>query len=387
VLCKPPFSGKYDERAVGYPERMRYGWASPAHADLMNIQHVMASLRPTGRGAVVAPHGVLFRGGAEAAIRRGIIESGRLVAVIGIGANVFYGTSLPACVLVLDGEECGGRPPRDGVLFVNAEREIVSGRTQNRLEPQNIEKIVDVFRERADLPGFSRVVPLEEIVANDHILSVRRYVDSRTLSPSLPDVTAVLSGGVPKNEIHAEAARFLAYGIEIEDLFQEKDARYYNFLEEGWELTAARIPELGSVRKEDLFRRCSLWWESAAPRLTVLKAHGELLRERQSLIADFTKALCPVGVLDRYRLAGVFAHWWSGHKDDLRRPGFPVEALGDGLSAALAQLADAELQRLVALYESWGERYGTSLADLDTLRAAGAAALKHRLSDLGFAWP
>lgn len=387
VLCNPPFSGKYDRGSVHYQERMKYGWASPAHADLMNIQHVIASLRPCGRGAVIAPHGVLFRSGADAEIRRNIIESGRLAAVIGIGANVFYGTSVPACVLVLDGEERGRRPERDSVLFINAEDEIVSGRTKNRLEPQNIEMIVGAFRERADLPGFSRIVPLDEIAANDHILSIRRYVNTRTPEPSLPDVTAVLSGGIPKSEVQADFGRFRAYGIEVEDLFLEKDAQYYDFPAQGWQLTADRIPEFAAARRDELLQQCSMWWESTAPRLAELKAGGRLLAERKLLTADFVSSLDQVGVLHPYRLAGVFAACWSRRKDDLRGPGFPLDALAEELRNALIRQVAVELQQLIMHYRRWGERYGTSLADLDAQCAAGATALKQRLNDLGFAWP
>lgn len=383
VICNPPFSVKYDRELVRLQERMKYGWAGPARADLMNIQHVLASLRPTGRGAVVAPHGVLFRGGAEAEIRRGIIESGRLVAVIGIGANVFYGTAIPACVLVFDGEERGGRPNGDGVLFVNAEREIVSGRTQNWLEPQNIEMIVAAFRDRAELPGFSRLVSLEEIAANRHNLSIRMYVDAPS-SPPLPDVTAMLSGGVPKREVQVDAERFRDHGIEVGDLFRERNAQYYDFLDEGWESTAIGLPERGFERKERLLQQCLLWWESIVPQLTLLRGAGKLLAERDRLVADFTTALRPVCMIDEYRLAGVFASWWANSRDDLRRPDLPVETLGNSLRTALAQRVATELQQLITIYRSWGERYGTSLADLDNLRAAGATTLARRLGDFGF---
>jgi type I restriction enzyme M protein len=247
--------------------------------------------------------------------------------------------------------------------------------------------IVGAFRDETEISGFSRLISLEEIAANDHILSIRRYVDSPSLSPSFPDVMAVLSGGIPKSEVLPNCERFRAYGIEIEDLFRKKDARYYDFLEEGWEHTAARIPKLAALRKEDLLRRCSLWWESVAPSLVRLSADGKLLGQRQRLAADFTKALRIAGVLDQHRLAGVFAIWWSGHKDDLRRPDFSAETVGDGLRETLAQQMDVELQQLGSLYRFWGERYGTSLSDLDTLRTAGAAELERRLNELGFLWP
>ncbi|MET7464134.1 N-6 DNA methylase [Nonomuraea sp. NPDC005501] len=387
VICNPPFSTKYDEKSVSHPERMKYGWATPAHADFMNIQHVMASLKPTGRGAVIVPHGVLFRGGADAAIRRRVVDSGRLVAIIGIGANVFYGTAIPACVLVFDGEGVNGRSTRDDILFINAEREIVSGRTKNRLEPQNIELIINVFQEKAQVAGFSRLVSHDEIAANDYSLSIRRYVDSHISSPPLLDAMALLYGGVPRGEVQASAASFHAHGIGIEDLFRERDERYYDFLEEGWEATAAKIPELGSMQREVLLREFSIWWKSINPRLKLLSNVGQLLGESQSLAADFVAALAPVGLVDRYRLAGVFARWWSLHKDDIRRPSVQVDTLGEGLRAALEAQIAVELQQLITLYMSWGERYGTSLADIDRQLEVGKGALNHHLNSAGFAWP
>ena len=120
----------------------------------MNVQHVLAVLRPDGVGAIVTPHGVLFRGGAEAEIRQGILEDRRIEAVIGIGANVFYGTAIPACILVLRGKNGPPEDRRDSVLFINAEREVASGRTQNRLEPAHVEKIVRAFRGLVRNSGF-----------------------------------------------------------------------------------------------------------------------------------------------------------------------------------------------------------------------------------------
>jgi type I restriction enzyme M protein len=120
---------------------MRYGWTSEhGKADLMNIQHVLAILRPNGIGAVITPQGVLFRGGAEAEIRRGIVGDGRLEAEISLGPNVLQSTSIPACILVLRGTEGLPYERRGQVMFIDAEREMVTGRTQNGLEPEAAER-------------------------------------------------------------------------------------------------------------------------------------------------------------------------------------------------------------------------------------------------------
>ena len=213
VLTNPPFSMSYDKKELKYPERMKYGWTSK-QADLMNVQHVLAVLRPEGVGAIVTPHGVLFRGGAEAEIRQGILEDGRIEAVIGIGANVFYGTAIPACILVLRGENGLPEDRRGSVLFINAEREVASGRTQNRLEPAHVEKIVRTFRGWSEIPGFSRVVSLHEIAQNEFNLNIRRYVDASPPVEAPLDVRGALFGGVPRREVQAEVPRFRAFGID-----------------------------------------------------------------------------------------------------------------------------------------------------------------------------
>jgi type I restriction enzyme M protein len=131
AMANPPFSMSYARKQVRYPERMRYGWASEhGKADLMNIQHVLAILRPDGIGAVITPQGVLFRGGAEAEIRRGIVGDGRLEAEISLGPNVLQSTSIPSCILVLRGTDGLPYERRGQVMFIDAEREMVTGRTQ-----------------------------------------------------------------------------------------------------------------------------------------------------------------------------------------------------------------------------------------------------------------
>lgn len=415
ALANPPFSMRYARKQVRYPERMRHGWTSEhGKADLMNIQHVLAILRPDGIGAVITPQGVLFRGGAEAEIRRGIVEDGRLEAVISLGPNVFQYTSIPACILVLRGT---GGPPyerRGQVLFIDAEREMATGRTQNRLEPEAAEKIVDVFRDWPDIPGFSRAVSLQEIADNGFNLSVRRYVDTGLPAEPPPDVRAIISGGVPRREVEAQAGRFEVFGIDPGDLFQAGDAGYLDFPPEGYVAAAARIPDLVAPREQEIAVRCQSWWDKTGSRIAELAGEGRLLKSRSLLIAAFQAELLPAALLDRYQLSGVFAAWWSTWHDDLRaldQSGFQavtgrwdttgtgrtsripedeardrvLRRLGTDLCSRTQTLVAAERQKLADTYRSWGDRYATSLIHLEAQRDATAARLRSRLRELGYA--
>lgn len=414
VLSNPPFSMNYSDKEMRHPERMKYGWTpgQGKKADLMNVQHVLATLRPDGIGAVVTPHGVLFRGGAEAEIRQGIVEDGRLEAVIGIGPNVFHGTAVPACILVLRGADGTPADQRGQVLFINAEREVVTGRSQNHLEPQNVEKIVGAFREWADIPGFSRVVSLGEIADNDFNLNIRRYVDAGPPAEPSLDVRAALFGGVPRSEVDAEMGRFQVFGIALADLFTTKDSGYLDFLDCGCEATAARIPDLAAARERDFIDHCRSWWEGTESRIAELAGTGRLLMLRSRLMASFREELLLAGILDRYQLTGAFAAWWADWQDDLRSldlRGFPgvidrwaaadgrpsylpeslarervLDVLGKDLCSRVERLVAAERQGLVDVYRSWGDRYGTSFTDLERQSEAAAARLRARLEELGY---
>jgi type I restriction enzyme M protein len=144
VLTNPPFSLNYSSIDMKHKERFVYGFAPETgkKADLMFAQHVLAVLAPDGIGATVMPHGVLFRGGREKDIRNGIIEDDRLEAVIGLAPNLFYGTGIPACILVLRGANPRPKDRKRKVLFINADREFTPGRAQNVLDPQHAEKII-----------------------------------------------------------------------------------------------------------------------------------------------------------------------------------------------------------------------------------------------------
>jgi type I restriction enzyme M protein len=322
ILTNPPFAQNYRRKDMRHPERFSFGWCPETgkKADLMFVQHVLAVLEPDGIAASVMPHGVLFRGGKELEIRRKMIEQHRLEAVIGVGPNVFYGTGIPACILVLRGRNGVPAPRRGSVLFINADREVTLGRAQNLLEAQHAEKIISAYEAWMDIPGFARVVSHQELEDNDFNLNIRRYVDNSP-PPEPQDVRAHLYGGVPKTEVAARAAQFKAFDVEIDKpglLFTERDEKYFDFLPEGHEATATRIAQLASIKEAAFTASFDEWWQRHSARLLELPKTRQLMRTRSELLDSFTAELLPMGLLDRFQLAGTVAAWWFDSRDDLR---------------------------------------------------------------------
>lgn len=345
VLTNPPFSinwGNTEKTADGtpawspkFPERFRYGQVplGAKKADLMFLQHMLAVTRDGGMVATVMPHGVLFRGGEEKAIRAGMIEDDLLEAVIGVAPNLFYGTGIPACILVLrqsvqnGANRVSGKPPeRQGkVLFINADREFFEGRAQNHLLPEHIEKIVTTFDEFKQVDGFSAIVDNATLKKNDYNLNIRRYADNAP-PPEPHDVRAHLVGGVPKAEVNAEAmARlFKAHGLDPMDLFVERDERYVDFkpeLAKRQDLKPAIENNAGLVAKEaDIREAFEQWWRQHSARITQLSGQmdnaASLVALRNDLLASFSESLEAIGLLDPFQVRGIVAGFWYQTKYD-----------------------------------------------------------------------
>ena len=221
VLANPPFSQNYSRATLKFPSRFRE-WCPETgkKADLMFVQHMLASLKPNGHMATIMPHGVLFRGGKEKLIREIFIKDDVIEAIISLPPGLFYGTGIPACVLVLNKSK--PEALKDKVLFINADREYAEGKAQNRLRPEDIEKIDFVFTHKREIPKYSRLVDKAEIVeTHDYNLNIRRYVDN-TPDPEPEDVQAHLIGGIPEAEVRARAADFARFGIEPDTLFRAR---------------------------------------------------------------------------------------------------------------------------------------------------------------------
>ncbi len=207
VIANPPFSlkkwGKEEAEHDPYG-RFPYGTPPKDAGDLAFVQHMIASLNAEGIMGVVMPHGVLFRGSSEKAIRQGILDDDLLEAVIGLPSGLFYGTGIPACLLIINKNKPAER--RGKVLFINSELEYEEGKNQNKLRPQDIEKIVATFDDYEEIKRYSRVVELSEIQENDYNLNIRRYADTSP-PPEIFDVRAILHGGVPVREVEDEYIR------------------------------------------------------------------------------------------------------------------------------------------------------------------------------------
>ena len=200
--------------------RFDYGIPPAKNGDYAFLLHILASLKSTGKGAVIHPHGVLFRGGAEAAIRKNLVRRGFIKGIIGLPANLFYGTGIPACILVLDKEGAAGRK---GIFMLDASKGYIKDGNKNRLRAQDIHKIVDTFTRQLQTAKYSRLVPLAEIEANDFNLNLPRYIDSSE-PEDVQDIAAHLKGDIPNADIDGLAAYWQVFPNVRRELFAD-DAR------------------------------------------------------------------------------------------------------------------------------------------------------------------
>lgn len=203
AVANPPFSNKNWTNGINPKEDEfdRFSWGIPPekNGDYTFLLHIIKSLKSTGKGAVILPHGVLFRGNAEARIRENLIKQGYIKGIIGLPANLFYGTGIPACIIVIDKEHAQARK---SIFMVDASKGFIKDGNKNRLRSQDIYKIVEVFTKQLEQPRFSRMVPLSEIAANDYNLNIPRYIDSSE-PEDLHDLSAHLQGGIPNRDIDA----------------------------------------------------------------------------------------------------------------------------------------------------------------------------------------
>jgi type I restriction enzyme M protein len=321
VLANPPFSQNYSKQDMRFSSRFRYGFAPETgkKADLMFVQHMIASLDRRGRMATIMPHGVLFRGGQEKVIRAGIVNDNLIEAVISLPPSLFYGTGIPACVLVINKDKPDTL--RDKILFINADREYAEGKNQNKLRPEDIEKIDYVFTHKLEIPKYSRLVEKAEIVGNDYNLNIRRYVDN-TPAPEPEDVRAHLLGGVPEREVEAHAATFERFGVNPAALFKLRGEGYYDFADEVTDKAAIRPLVEADARLVETYRRMNAaiaeWWEVARDDFARLEGSNHMAEVRAELLATIKRELMPVGALDEFQTAGVFVNWWQTIRYDLK---------------------------------------------------------------------
>ena len=204
VVANPPFSDKrwstgLDAEHDPWQRFQHYGVPPGKQGDYAYLLHILRSMKPAGKGAIIMPHGVLFRGNAEGIIRRNLVQRGVIKGIIGLPANLFYGTGIPACIVVLDKEHAQARK---GIFMIDASKGFRKDGPKNRLREQDIHRIVDTFTRQVDIPGYARMVPVAEIsdAKNDFNLNLPRYIDS-TEREDLQDIEGHLRGGIPERDI------------------------------------------------------------------------------------------------------------------------------------------------------------------------------------------
>ena len=227
VVANPPFSDKrwstgLDPMNDPFDRFKPFGSPPSKQGDYAYLLHIVRSLKSTGKGACVLPHGVLFRGNAEADIRRNLVRKGYIRGIIGLPANLFYGTGIPACIVVIDKEDAQSRK---GIFMIDASRGFMKDGPKNRLRSMDIHKIVDVFNKRLDISKYARMVSFSEIEQNEFNLNLPRYIDSQT-PEDRQDIAGHLQGGIPASDIDALERYWAVFPKLRHSLFKENRPGY-----------------------------------------------------------------------------------------------------------------------------------------------------------------
>lgn len=406
VLANPPFSQNYIKKDMVFPGRFPVWMPEKGKkADLMFVQHMLAVLKADGRLATVMPHGVLFRGGEEREARKHFIDHGQLEAVIGLPSNLFYGTGIPACILVLNK---AGAAQRQHVLFINADREYREGKAQNHLRPEDIDKIVHAYRAGQDIPAYARRVPVAEIKAEDYNCNIRRYVDNAP-PPEPHDVRAHLHGGVPVAEIDTLAHFWQNYeGLRESSFTPRAEGTYADFTPALTEQRA--IAELVKnhpgvqARQQAFMTALQAWWQQHLPLVEALapdpvnqegKANN-VYALRSTLLASiertFTGPCAQQTLLNRFQVRGAFANYMQQLAADFKSiaaSGWGAELIPDQdilqsqFPQVLAELEQqhARLAELQALFAAASEEDFEDTDDTGVLPADEVKALKTNLKE------
>ncbi|MEY8194511.1 MAG: type I restriction-modification system subunit M [Cycloclasticus sp.] len=261
VIANPPFSLKKwgkDEADNDTYGRFPYGTPPKDAGDLAFVQHMIASTNDEGMAGIVMPHGVLFRGSSEKAVRQGILQDDLLEAVVGLPAGLFYGTGIPACLLIINKNKPKKR--KNKVLFINSELEFEEGKNQNKLREQDTAKIVGVFENFTEIKRYSKVVDISEIEENDFNLNIRRYADISP-PPEIFDVRAILHGGIPVREVEdTYIQEEILTGFDVSTVFVKRDKSYYDFRKSI--KTKEQIREIsGDDASNEAIQQLEHWWD------------------------------------------------------------------------------------------------------------------------------
>ena len=315
AVANPPFSDKAWTNGLT-PEndpynRFEYGVPPAKNGDYAFLLHFIASLKSSGKGAIILPHGVLFRGNKEADIRRHLIGRGFIKGIIGLPANLFYGTGIPACILVIDKENAH---VRNGIFMIDASNGFLKDGNKNRLRAQDIHKIVAVFNEQTELPRYSRMVPISEIAdpANAYNLNIPRYID--TSEPEdLHDLGAHLNGGIPDTDIDALKNYWTVFPTLRNALFKANGRPGYSDpLVETQQVktTILTHPEFNAYQQQ-VSAVFQTWREAHAQRLLAIDVGTPPREIIRTLSEDLLSRFNALQLLDRYDVYQELMDYWD----------------------------------------------------------------------------
>ena len=320
AVANPPFSLKAWTSGLD-PEndefgRFEYGVPPAKNGDYAFLLHLVTSLKSTGKGAIILPHGVLFRGKREALIRRNLVRRGLIKGIIGLPPNLFYGTGIPACILVVDKERAGART---GIFMVDASRGFRKDGPKNRLRDQDIHRIVDVFTRQTELARYSRLVPIEEIAApaNDYNLNIPRYIDASE-PEDLHDLDAHLRGGIPDRDLDSLSDAWEVFPTLRARLFAPHGRAGYSALRIDRDRLRAKMaedPEVGA-HAERVATVLDGWSEAHGPTLLGLYQDTRPRELIATLSEDLLDRFRGIPLLDAYDVYQRLMDYWIGTMQD-----------------------------------------------------------------------
>jgi len=310
AVANPPFSNKNWTSGINPQEDEfdRFTWGIPPdkNGDYTFLLHIIKSLKSTGKGAVILPHGVLFRGNAEARIRENLLKQGYIKGIIGLPANLFYGTGIPACIIVIDKQHAAHR---SGIFMIDASKGYMKDGNKNRLRAQDIHLIVDAFTKQLLLPRYSRMVALSEIAANDYNLNIPRYIDSSE-PEDLHDLSGHLQGGIPNRDIAALQAYWQVFPSLRNTLFAEDRPGYSKALISTAQVkpTILNHPEFIAFAEQSL-QPFTAWRERAALKDIEIAQKPKHIIQRIS--EDLLQAYADSALLNKYDVYQILMDYWA----------------------------------------------------------------------------
>jgi type I restriction enzyme M protein len=318
VVANPPFSDKrwstgLDPLNDVYERFKSFGTPPAKQGDYAYLLHIVRSLKSTGKGACILPHGVLFRGGAEADIRRALVRKGYIKGIIGLPANLFYGTSIPACIVVVDKQDAQARK---GIFMIDASSGFMKDGPKNRLRAQDIHKIVDVFTRRLGVPRYARMVSFEEIEKNEFNLNLPRYIDSQTPEDA-QDIAGHLQGGIPVADIDALASYWAVCPQLRKTLFKPNRSGYVELAVDKSAIKSAiyEHPEFANFIA-GMNAHFAAWRKTSAADLKLLKAGchpKDVITElSEGLLAHYTNQ----PLIDPYDIYQHLMDYWAETMQD-----------------------------------------------------------------------